>query len=146
MFFVDLMFALVLAMVLSLFVPGAFGWRRPGQEVLWDNMVFVFILIFLISWTGGAWLPQFGPVWSGGYWFPFLLTALFAVMLLFAVVPPQASRTQRRAIEQTEPEITTKKSPGVFFWVLVIGLSIAIAIHYLGQVPGLRAVFYDNAK
>jgi hypothetical protein len=47
MFFVDLMFALVLAIVLSLFVPGAFGWRRPGQEVLWDNMVFVFILFFL---------------------------------------------------------------------------------------------------
>ena len=146
MFFVDLMFALVLAMGFSFFVPGAFGWRRPGQEILWDNMVFVFTLIFLISWAGGAWLPRFGPAWRGGYWLPFLLTALFAVMLLFAVAPPQTSHIQRRAIEEAAPEITTKRSPGVFFWVLVIGLSIAIIIHYLGQVPGLQAVFYENAK
>jgi hypothetical protein len=146
MFFVDLMFALVLAMAFSFFVPGAFGWRRPGQELLWDNMVFVFTLIFLISWAGGAWLPMFGPVWMGGYWLPFLLSASFAVILLFAVAPPQPSRTQRRAIEKAEPEITTEKPSGVFFWILVIGLSIAIIIRYLGQVPGLRAVFYDNAK
>ena len=86
MFFVDLMFALVLAIVLRLFVPGAFGWRHPGQEILWDNMVFVFILIFLTSWTGGAWFPQFGPVWLGVHWLPFLLTAVFVVKLLFAVV------------------------------------------------------------
>ena len=48
MFFVDMMFALVPALVLSLFFPWALGWRRPGQEVLWDNMVFLFILIFII--------------------------------------------------------------------------------------------------
>jgi hypothetical protein len=97
MFFVDLMFALALAMVLSLLLPGAFGWKRPGQEVLWDNMVFLFFLIFLIAWADGVWLPQFGPVLLGGYWLPFLLTAFFVVMLLFAVAPPNLHRTRRQA-------------------------------------------------
>ena len=77
MFFTDLMFALVLAMVLSILLPGAYGWKRPGQEVVWDNMIFLFFLIFLFAWAGGVWLPQFGPVWRGGYWLPFLLTAFF---------------------------------------------------------------------
>ena len=146
MFFVDLMFALVLAMVLSLFLPGSFGWRRPGQEVLWDNVVFLFILIFLISWAGGVWLPQFGPVWRGGYWLPFLLTAFFVVMLLFAVAPPHPPRTRRQAIEQATQEMAVDRSKGVFFWILVIGLGVAIIIHYLGQVPWLRAVFYDTSN
>ena len=92
-------------------------------------MVFVFILIFLTSWTGGAWFPQFGPVWLGVHWLPFLLTAVFVVKLLFAVVCPKASRTQCRATEQTVPEINSQISPDVFFWVLVIGLSISIIIH-----------------
>lgn len=146
MFFADLTFALVPAMVFSFIVPGAFGWRHPRHEVLWDNMVFVFTLIFLTSWAGGTWLPQFGPVWRGGYWLPFLLTALIVLMLLFAVVPPQPSHIQRQAIEPAAPARATRSSPGVFFWVLVIGLSMAIVIHYLGQAPGLRDIFYDNAK
>ena len=146
MFFIDLMFALVLAMSFSLFLPGTFGWRRPGQEVLWDNMVFLFCLIFLISWAGGVWLPQFGPVWRGGYWLPFLLTALVVVMLLFAVAPPQPPRNRRQAIERATQEIAAERSLGGFFWVLVIGSGIAIMIHYLGQVPWLRAVFYGTSS
>jgi len=146
MFFVDLMLALVLAMILSLFLSGSFGWRRPGHEALWDNMVFLFILIFLISWAGGVWLPQFGPVLLGGYWLPFLLTAFFVVMLLFAVVPPRPPRTRRQAIERATQEMAAERSPGVFLWILVIGSGIAILIHYLGQVPWLRAVFFNTSN
>jgi hypothetical protein len=146
MFFVDLMFALVLAMGLSLFLPGTFGWRRPGQEVLWGNMVFLFLLIFLISWAGGVWLPQSGPVWRGGYWLPFLLTAFFVVMLLFAMAPLDPPRTREQAIERATLEMAAKRSLGVFFWLLVIGSGIAIIIHYFGQVPWLRAAFYGTAN
>ena len=146
MFFTDLMFALVLAMVLSLLLPGAFGWKRPGQEIVWDNMIFLFFLIFLVAWAGGVWLPQFGPVWRGGYWLPFLLTAFFVVMLLFAVVPPSPPRTRRQAIERATLEMAAERSLGVFFWLLVIGSGVAIMIHYLGQVPWLRSVFYGTAN
>ena len=135
MFFVDLMFALILAISFSFIVPGAFGWRRPGQEVLWDNMIFVFTLIFLISWAGGVWLPQFGPVWQEGYWLPFLLTAFFVVMLLFAVAPPHPPRNRGEAIERATLEMAAKRSLGGFFWILVIISGIVIMIHYFGQVP-----------
>ena len=106
-------------------------------------MVFLF---FLISWAGGVWLPKFGPVWRGGYWLPFLLAAFFVVMLLFAVAPPHPPRTREQAIEQATLEMATERSLGAFFWILVIGSGIAIMIHYLGQVPWLRAVFYGTAN
>jgi hypothetical protein len=62
-------------------------------------------------------------------------------MLLFAVVPPNPPRTRRQAIERATLEMAVERSLGGFFWVRVIGLGVAIIIHYLGQVPWLRAVF-----
>ena len=110
------------------------------------KLIFLFLLIFSISWAGGVWLPQFGPVWLGGYWLPFVVTAFFVVMLLFAAVPPQALRSQRQATERATPAMDIERSLGAFFWIQVIGSGIAIMIHYLGQVPWLREVFYGTSS
>ena len=62
-------------------------------------------------------------------------------MVLFALIPPNPPRTQRRKIERTAEKEGTEGSMGFFFWILVIGLGIVIAIYYLTQVPRLRAFF-----
>jgi hypothetical protein len=137
MFFVELVFALVLAVVLSLLLTGGLGWRRPGQGVFWSNVIFLFFLFFLISWAGGVWLPSFGPMLWGGYYLPFLLTALIVVLVLLAIVPPRVPGLRRG--ESVDQRVVSRENPvvertlGVFFWVLAVGLctAIVIVIHYI---------------
>jgi hypothetical protein len=94
-------------------------------------MVFLFFLIFLVAWAGGVWLPPFGPVLLGGHWLPILFTAFLVVLLLLALIPPRPPRSRREAIQQAEQQMGSESALGVFFWILVIGLSIAIIVHYL---------------
>ncbi|MFL5753257.1 MAG: hypothetical protein ACJ76F_07620 [Bacteroidia bacterium] len=91
-----------------------------------------FIIVFLATWTGQLWIVPFGPVQWGIAWIPLFITALFFSLLFFAISPPVASKN---------PDVT-EEAPlialGLFFWIIVILLIVAIVIGYY-RIPDLIA-------
>ena len=84
-------------------------------------------VLFLVTWAGGIWVAPFGPPIGAIYWLPFTLIAVLLATLLAAVVPPEL-RTPRDIVTREE-ELET--GLGFFFWILVVGLVVAIVLRYL---------------
>lgn len=131
MFFIDLLFALVIAIALSLILTGIFGWRHPRDESMAGNLIFVFLMFFLFAWAGGVWMTPWGPALWGGYWAPFLFPGIFILLLLIALIPPRQPLSRQEAVEQAEKEAVAGTALGIFFWVLIIGLVASILFHYI---------------
>ncbi len=136
MFVVDVLFALVVALILTVILVPLMGWGRPGYEATWRTAVLVFLLLFLFAWAGGVWLAPFGPVMFGVYWLPFVVVAvLYALVLLIASPPrPPGSRTRgpvTNAAAEAKREEVAATAFGLFFWVLAVLLAIALLVHYL---------------
>jgi len=117
--------ALVIALLLGIIFT-AFGWRGPW-EAIW---VFLLIL-FLFTWVGGVWSAPYGPPLWGVYWLPFLFFGFLLILLVAAAAPVRKPRTRREAIEQVEAEETTFAAFNIFFWLLLLGLVVALLIRYL---------------
>lgn len=126
MFWIDLLFALVIALLLGAVVAGGFRWRHPGTEAAWTSGLFIFFLIFFAAWAGGVWLtPAAATVAWGSYWVPFFIVGLF-VVLLVAAIPGR-----RRAATPAEGAAAAGAAVfGLFFWLLLIGLILAIIAGY----------------
>ncbi|HVS11531.1 MAG TPA: hypothetical protein VMS76_16805 [Planctomycetota bacterium] len=137
MFWGQFLFALCIALILTLlFVPTA-GWRR-GRYREGDAaaaILFFFLILFLASWTGGIWLAPFGPLAWGVPWLSFLLVALVVALILAAVPPYRGGR--RRAVPATSPPAAEEAGEaiaaglGIFFWALLVTLAIAIFLAYV---------------
>lgn len=98
----------------------------------WNNLVLLFIVIFLTTWAGGIWLYPFGPYLWGITWLPFLLAAFFITLLLISVTPsPEGSTVELvdRKKKEAEKKIINK-SVSVFFTVVIIALVVAIIGRY----------------
>ena len=137
MFFVDLLFALIVALILTLILVPLMGWRRPGYEATWRTAVFVFLLVFLFAWAGGVWLMPFGPTFYTVYWLPFVVVAVLYALLLLAAAPPRLPGSRSRGVvtnaaAEARREEVAAKAFGLFFWVLAVLLAIALLVHYLG--------------
>jgi hypothetical protein len=129
------LFALVIALVLTLILVPLMGWRRPGYEADWSTAVFVFLLLFLFAWAGGVWLTPFGPTLFNVYWLPFVVVALAYALLLLAAAPPRfpgkrSRGTVSNASVEAEREEVAATAFGLFFWVLAVALIIALAAFY----------------
>jgi hypothetical protein len=128
MFFVELLFAFIIALFLTVIFA---GFRRSGP---WASLFIFFLLVFLASWAGGLWMAPVGPRLWGAYWVPFLLVGLIFALLLAAMPPDRHSES---SVELVEPKKAKKEQErlttalGVFFWVLVIVLILAILARYL---------------
>lgn len=137
MFIGELLIALVIALFLTFLLIGIFGWERPGTTGLWSSAIFVFFLIFLVSWAGGVWLQPFGwSIW-GVYWLPFVAVGLIVALIIAAVSFPGRTRRSLKEVDPTEREVedeefrkSTAYAVGAFFWVVVILLGVAIATRY----------------
>jgi len=90
MFFVDLLFALLIGLLLSVLFTLIFDARGP-----WDIFWVFLLLVVLGSWVGGLWLVPFGPVLFDVAWIPFLLAGLFFALILAAATPPPPFSTRR---------------------------------------------------
>lgn len=74
----------------------------------------------------------FGPVIAGSYWLPFILVGLFVLLLLAAAsAPPRPPRMAAEAQAEAREAETAGTVLSVFFWVLLVGLLIAILLSYL---------------
>jgi hypothetical protein len=132
MLWVEIILALVIAFVMAaIFVP-LLGWRRPGtraEEGWGAAFLFLFLLLFLATWAGGAWLSPFGPTVWGVHWLGFLLVGIFVMLLIAAVIPP-ARRSRLPSAEGAEAEAESKAAVimgvGVFFWIVLTLLVLAI--------------------
>ena len=133
MILLHLLFAAVVAVLLTLAFAGAC--RRCGP---WENALWFFIIVLLVAWVGGVWIEPVGPPLWGVYWIPFLGMGLLIALLLAAATPaPRPPKRLPEAREQMEAEaeapaaITTALALGWFFWALLVALLVAILVHYL---------------
>lgn len=130
MFFVDLLLALVIALVIgAVFV---FGFRREGA--LPGVLIFLLVL-FLLTWAGGVWITPFGPTLWGSFWLPFLLVAIIVALVLTAFPPPDRQRSTVKLVSEEEQAAveTEATALNVFFWVLIAILGVVILLGYLGD-------------
>ena len=130
MFFIDLLFVIVFALLLTLIFVA--GFRYSGPWGIW----WAFLLIILLGvWAGGLWFAPtlYQPTWLGLAGIPALFTGLFIALLLAAATPAaRPPRTRKEAIvAQQEAEEVTFTAINIFFWILVVGLIVMIFIAYL---------------
>jgi hypothetical protein len=127
MFLVDLLLALAVALLLTAIFAGGFRNRGP-----WDAWWVFLLVVFLATWAGGLWFAPFGPTVFEVAWLPFLFVGLIVALLLAAVVPPaRPPRTYGEAIAEARAEEATVAAFSAFFWILLIGLAVAVVLAYL---------------
>lgn len=128
MLIADLLFAFVFAALATGLMALLLGWRHPIREDSFAAFFFLFLLLWLGIWAGGAWITPVGPVIWGVSWLPFLFIALIILLLVAAIAPPR-----RKQVETRAPE-TSARAAGVFglaFWILVILLMAVIIARYV---------------
>jgi hypothetical protein len=127
MFLGELLFAFFMALLFTLVFT--LGFKRPGP---WSAWWVFFLIIFLAAWAGGLWIAPAGPVFVGIYWLPIILVAFIFAVLLASVTPPRNRQSNVETISQDqEQEATAEKIFDIFFWILLISLTIAIILGYL---------------
>lgn len=135
MLFIDVLFALLVAMVLSLLLaPLAAPHRARGGGSATAAFLFFFLILFFATWAGGVWLTPFGPTVWGGYWLPFVLIGLFVALLLAAAAEPTRGDSIRRRtapVQEAEAETVAVTMFGMLFWILMIGLVAAVIARYV---------------
>jgi small-conductance mechanosensitive channel len=88
----------------------------------------VFVTIFLASWAGYLWINPFGPMVLGVSVAPIFVVGLIFAFILAAVSVPQP-RFKRKTPETEEADSATV-AIGIFFWIVLIILIVAIAAGY----------------
>ena len=134
MFWIDLLFIIVFAGILSSILTWGVGWRHPARsDAVVTSVLFLFVLLLFAMWAGGAWLPPRGPVFRGTPWLSLLLIGLFVSLIVLAVATPvrRPPRTPVEAAEEAREEAVTAAAFGIFFWILILGLLIAAIVSYL---------------
>ena len=122
MIFGEVILAFAIGLLLALIF--SYGLGRTGP---WGGFLWFFLVIFLTAWAIGLWAEPIGPVLWGAAWVPILFGALF-VALLVAAMPPSTVRPA--AVPEGEtPE--TAAAVGLFFWLMVLVLLIAIIFAYI---------------
>jgi len=145
MWFLELMFVLAtVLLVTSLF--SAAGLRYgPWSRILW-----LFVMLFVVTWAFGVWLRPIGPPVWGAYWAPYVLVGVFLALLLAAAAPvsrrpppqppgakplPGARTPAELEDEQIETEIAVEESINIFFWLVLLLAAVAIVLRY--TLPGV---------
>lgn len=126
MFLFDLLAALVVAVLFTVIFSLLF--RNSGPWAI--GWIFL-LVIFLATWAGGVWIEPFGPPIFGVYWMPFLFFGLLITFILAAATPRRTPRTRTEAIEQARAEEEMAEVFNVFFWIMIIGLVVAIIFAYI---------------
>lgn len=133
LFFIDLIFVMVFALILSSILGWGFGWRHPAHgDAIGASFLFLFLVLFFAMWAIGGWLPPWGPVVYETPWLGLLLVGIFVSLILLAAVTPARRRpSPAEAVEEAREEVVAATAFGIFFWILMIGLLIAVAARYL---------------
>lgn len=118
-------------MIFSYLLVGVFGWQRSDEAAVGGSFLFVFALLFLATWAGAIYLEDFGPTLWGAFWLPFLLVGIVFMLILAATAPGRRRpRKRRQALQQAQAAEQTEAALGIFFWITIIVLIIAILVYY----------------
>ena len=137
MFFIHFIFAVIVALILSLILVR--GVRKGGA---WPGFLLAALFIFLAAWAGGVWISPFGPaVWDQAL-LPFIVAGLIAALIIAAVPIAGRQETSVQFSEEKRENVEGTPSPmaaiGIFFWILLVILALAILLGYLyGPDPGI---------
>lgn len=136
MIFIDLMFAFLVAILVSLLFLPAHRSVAADREAGAGGLLFFFLVVLLAAWAGGLWIAPFGPMMWGVYWLPYLVIGLLVALLLVAASEPlrrrdQASPPPEGDVEAGAGAAATAAVFGLFFWILLIALIGAIILGYL---------------
>jgi hypothetical protein len=127
MLIVHLLFALAFAIILGAFFSIAFERRGP-----WESVPIFFLILFLVIWAGGIWITPIGPMLWGVYWVPFFIIGLLiALFLAAATPPPRPPHVTPETLERRQEELRPHLALETFFWTLLVGLVIVIAVRYI---------------
>jgi hypothetical protein len=129
MFLIHLIYALFFAALLTAAFFALFRTRGP-----WSSLVLFFLVVFLATWAGGAWLAPFGPaLWETAF-LPFLLVGLIFALLLAAAAPSERPESTVELVDREEQRRETATAVtvlSVFFWVLIGALIVVIVSRYI---------------
>jgi hypothetical protein len=127
MLIVDFVIALFVALVISLVLVVAFGWKHPRHTTLFPSFLLLFILLLFMIWAGGVWIGPWGPSIRGSYLFPFVMVGVIVALLVAALVPPGNGKK----VLTKEATSRTKNAAGIFLGALFLLLIVAIVSYYL---------------
>ncbi|MFW5820119.1 MAG: hypothetical protein ACOCWA_02425 [Bacteroidota bacterium] len=92
--------------------------------------IWTFILILILAGLAAeAWVEPFGPVYYDVAWIPTLFVILLFALLLAAATPTRGRYVETRTTPpEAEPETrdTAGIVLGVFFWILMLFLVVAV--------------------
>jgi hypothetical protein len=128
----DFLFALITALLIAGILAPVLGRRRITRHGGWTFFMLLFLLLLGFIWAGGVWLLPFGPLLWGAYLLPFLAVGFLLALLIAALFPPDSSRepSQPATLEQVRESETTATALGVFFWLALFFLTVAIVTRY----------------
>lgn len=121
----EIVAALAMALVITLFFSAVLKHKGP-----WDAIWLVFVTIFLSSWAGYLWISPFGPMVMGVSVMPIFVVGLIFAFILAAVTVPAKRVVKDMTIKEEVPS-DTKLAIGIFFWIVLIILIIAIVTGYI---------------
>ncbi|MDX1571302.1 MAG: hypothetical protein R3200_12530 [Xanthomonadales bacterium] len=125
--FAEVLFALLLGLIVASLLVGPAGRRGPGP---WSGFGFFFLILFFFIWAAGVWITPVGPHFYGASWATFLVSALLLFLLFAALLPPSTPRRHPADPEMVEPDAAAAVV-GVVFWLLLVGLILAIVAAYI---------------
>ena len=120
----EIVAALLMALIITVFFSGVLKHSGP-----WDAIWLVFITIFLASWAGYLWINPFGPMVMGVSIMPIFVVGLIFAFILAAVTTPKQRVVKDLEIKEEVPA-DTKVAIGIFFWIVLILLVVAIITGY----------------
>ena len=108
--------------------------RRRGRRT---GFFWFFLMIFMVTWAGGAWLLPFGPMVIGIHWLPFALVGLIGALIVSLIAKRRYSVTRHETIDlldavrqEREREKITYLSLNVVFWLTLFLLLVAVIGRY----------------
>lgn len=131
MFIIDILFAAVIGLILTLLFGFGFGRKGP-----WSNILIFFLIVFLASWAIGNLANEYGPNILGFYFFPYFAAALVIALLLAAATPLRLYHHRKKNIEMGQEEETAEEPSTFdmvfdgFFWAFITALLLLIILGY----------------
>jgi Mn2+/Fe2+ NRAMP family transporter len=139
MFLIDILFAAVIALLLTLIFGLGLGRRGP-----WSSALIFFLIVFLASWAIGNMVEGSGPEIRGFYWVPFVLGGIIVALLLAAATPLRIYHHRQNIVEREHQEEVREQSDSStfdaiydsFFWAFLVVLLILVILGYTSLFYG----------
>lgn len=119
---------IILTIIAAIFIGILFYYIFKATGPWGSFWTFILILI-LAGLAAEAWIEPFGPVYYDVAWIPTLFVIILFALLLAAATPTRRGYIETRTeVPETEPEPTDTAGIvlGVFFWILMLFLIVAV--------------------